>query len=84
MQSIAPWTVHGGYMRFKDVDIGQAFDFEETGWLGNIKVSSRRYLYRADGEYWPAQIGEADVVVSNVRNAYQWELEQANVKVLGG
>jgi hypothetical protein len=69
-------------MRFADVKVGQAFDFPETGFLGCIKTSPKGYLYDSNGSYYRARVGTVGVSVSNVRDAYAWELELAGVPSL--
>ena len=66
-------------LRFRDVKIHQAFDFEESGFIGCIKTSARGYMYLHGSEYWKANVGTVDVMVSNVRDAYEWELSLAGL-----
>lgn len=52
---------------FKQIPTGSAFDFEESGWLGCIKTSPKKYLYKHGTEYWEVQVGTTQVAVSNPR-----------------
>lgn len=60
--------------QFKDVPINWRFDFP-TGWEC-IKTSSRKYKYNFGGEWWEVEVGTTEAHVFNVRQAYQWELDQ--------
>lgn len=61
-------------MQFLHVEVGKAFDFEETGWFGCIKTSPRKYAYPYCNTYYETEVGSILVSVSNVREAYGWEL----------
>jgi hypothetical protein len=63
-------------MRFKSVEVGEAFNFAVTGFMGNIKIGPRSYAYICYGRYHRARVGSVNVEVSEVRKAYPWELEQ--------
>jgi hypothetical protein len=63
-------------MQFKSVEVGEAFDFVESGFLGNIKTGPRSYAFLSYGVYLKARVGTVNVEVSGVRKAYPWELEQ--------
>ena len=62
-------------MKFSEVEIGQAFDFTESGFDGCIKTSPRKYAYLHGSTYYEVSVGTVKVQVSNVRNAYGWEME---------
>ena len=53
---------------FKNVKIGQLFDFEETGFFNCIKTSVRKYKFESKGKYWDTQVGTIHVTVSNIRD----------------
>ena len=63
-------------MKFKDVHIGTAFDFQDTGWLGCIKLSPTKYAYCSEGHYYTTTVGNVNVSVTGVRRAYGWEITQ--------
>lgn len=62
-------------MEFAYVRINEAFDFYETGYLGCIKISPRKYVFFDGEDCYQAQVGTIRVSVSNVRAAHPWELE---------
>ena len=68
-------------MSFKSVQVGEAFDFVETGFYGCIKTGPRSYAFLSHGVYCRARVGTVNVKVSGVRNAYPWELEQMRAAI---
>ena len=64
-------------MKFRDVKVGEAFDFPMFD--GCIKISARKYKFEAAGQYYEVEVGTTNVTVENIRAAYPWELELAGI-----
>jgi hypothetical protein len=52
-------------MKFRDVQIGQIFDFPD--FLDCIKISPRKYSFLYNGERLTTEVGSVLVEVTNVR-----------------
>jgi hypothetical protein len=64
-------------MKFKNVKIGQRFDFPNTLFFGCIKLSARRYAYEGDDGTWhTVEVGTINVEVTGVRDAFDWEVDR--------